>query len=127
MITPAFAQTAGAGGGSDIVSFLFPRVFVFGIFYLLVFRPQQRKVKEHQAMIDAVKRGDTVVTSGGIIGRVLRVGADGELRVEIADNVQVRLLKGSITEVRAKGEPIKDKQKAEPLPSEDRDGSQPSA
>src|SRR5208283_2841593 len=98
MITPAFAQTTGAGGG-DILGLFFPLILVFGIFYLLVFRPQQKKMKEHQAMISAVKRGDTVVTAGGIIGKVLRVGADGELRVEIADNVQVRVIKGTITEV----------------------------
>jgi preprotein translocase subunit YajC len=116
MISPAFAQTSGAGGGTDIFGLFFPLILVFGIFYLLVFRPQQKKMKEHQALIDAVKRGDTVVTSGGIIGKVIRVGADGELRVEIADNVQIRVLKGSITDVRGKGEPVKDKGKAEEKP-----------
>ena len=105
-------RSPGAGGGVDF-SFFIVMAMVFGIFYLLVFRPQQKKMKEHQAMIDAVKRGDTVVTSGGIIGKVIRVGADGELRVEIADNVQVRLLKGSISDVRGKGEPVKEKAKAE--------------
>jgi len=131
MITPAFAQTTGAGGG-DILGLLFPLVLVFGIFYLLVFRPQQKRMKEHQAMIDAVKRGDTVVTTGGIIGKVIRV-AEGELRVEVADGVQVRLVKGSISEVRGKGEPVKEKSsKAEP-PSKttssegDESGKQPAA
>jgi preprotein translocase subunit YajC len=126
MISPAFAQTSGAGG-TDIVGLLFPLVLVFGIFYLLVFRPQQKKMKEHQAMIDAVKRGDTVVTSGGIIGKVIRVGNDGELRVEIADNVQIRLLKGAITEVRGKGEPIKEKAKAAEQAGGDGSGTQPNA
>ncbi len=79
-------------------------------------------MKDHQAMISAVKRGDTVVTSGGIIGKVIRVANDGELKVEIADNVQVRLMKGSISEVRAKGEPIKEKAKAETQPSGDANG-----
>jgi preprotein translocase subunit YajC len=125
MITPAFAQTAGAGGG-DIMSFLFPMIFVFGIFYLLVFRPQQQKVKEHKAMIDAVKRGDTVVTAGGIIGKVARVGTDGEVRVEIAEGVQVRVLKGTLTEVRGRGEPVKDKAKAETA-GDDSSGTQPNA
>jgi preprotein translocase subunit YajC len=125
MITPAFAQTSGAGG-TDIVGLFFPLVLVFGIFYLLVFRPQQKKMKEHQSLIDAVKRGDTVVTSGGIIGKVIRVGADGELRVEIADNVQVRVLKGSISDVRGKTEPIKEKVKAEtPAAGDGGGGSQP--
>lgn len=129
MISPAFAQTAGAGG-SDIVSFLFPMIFVFVIFYLLVFRPQQKKTKEHQAMIDAVKRGDMVVTSGGIIGKVVRVGNDGELRVEIADGVQVRVIKSTLTDVRARGEPIKGepaKDKAKAAASEDSSGTQPGA
>jgi preprotein translocase subunit YajC len=126
MISPAFAQTSGAGG-SDLLGLFFPLILVFGIFYLLVFRPQQKKMKEHQGMIDAVKRGDTVVTSGGIIGKVIRVGADGELRVEIADNVQVRLLKGSITDVRGKGEPVKEKVKAETPSGGDGDGTQPGA
>ncbi len=130
MITPAFAQTTGAGGG-DILGLFFPLILVFGIFYLLVFRPQQKRVKEHQAMIDAVKRGDTIVTTGGMIGKVIRV-AEGELRVEVADGVQIRLVKGSISEVRGKGEPVKDKTRAEP-PSKpaasdgDESGKQPAA
>jgi preprotein translocase subunit YajC len=83
-------------------------------------------------MIDAVKRGDTVVTTGGIIGKVLRVSAEGELRVEIADGVQVRVLKGGISEVRGKGEPVKEKTKAEPpAPAStaggDESGKQPAA
>jgi preprotein translocase subunit YajC len=126
MISPAFAQTSGAGGG-DIIGLFFPLILVFGIFYLLVFRPQQKRMKEHQAMIGAVKRGDTVVTSGGIIGKVVRVAADGELKVEIADGVQVRVVKGTLTEVRGKGEPIKEKARAEPPASGDESGTQPTA
>ncbi len=76
-------------------------------------------------MINAVKRGDTVVTSGGIIGKVVRVAADGELRVEIADGVQVRVVKGTLTDVRGKGEPIKEKAKVEPPTGES--GTQPTA
>jgi preprotein translocase subunit YajC len=106
---------------------LFPMILVFGIFYLLVFRPQQKRMKDHQTMIESVKRGDTVVTSGGIIGKVIRVGNDGELKVEIADNVQVRVIKGTITEVRGKGEPIKEKPKAEAAPGGDGNGTQPNA
>jgi preprotein translocase subunit YajC len=126
MISPAFAQTSGAGGG-DILGLFFPLILVFGIFYLLVFRPQQKKMKDHQAMINAVKRGDTVVTSGGIIGKVVRVAADGELRVEIADGVQVRVVKGTLTEVRGRGEPIREKVKAEPPSTDDGSGTQPTA
>ena len=112
MITPAFAQTVGGAGNADIFQLLFPMIIVFGIFYLLVFRPQQKKAKEHQEMIGAVKRGDTVVTSGGIIGRVVKVGTENEVRVEIAEGVQVRVLKGSLTDVRGRGEPVKDKAEA---------------
>jgi preprotein translocase subunit YajC len=123
MISPAFAQTAG--GGTDIVGLFFPLILVFGIFYLLVFRPQQKRMKEHQEMINAVKRGDTVVTAGGIIGKVTNVGADGELRVEIANNVQVRVVKGTITEVRGKLQPVKEKPEAKPQPSDEGNGTQP--
>ncbi len=127
MISPAFAQTTGAGGG-DILGLLFPLVLVFVIFYLLVFRPQQKKMKEHQAMLDAVKRGDTVVTSGGIIGKVIRVSED-DLRIEVADGVQMRFVKGSISEVRGKGEPLKDKPAASKssAPEGDESGKQPAA
>ena len=106
MITPAFAQTTSpiAGGAID---FLIPMIPVFAIFYFLVIRPQQKRMKEHQALIDAVKRGDTVVTTGGIIGKVIRVGPEGELRVEIANNVQIQIVKSAISEVRSKGEPVR--------------------
>src|SRR5258706_2424205 len=129
MISPAFAQTSGAGGG-DILGLFFPLILVFGIFYLLVFRPQQKRMKDHQAMINAVKRGDTVVTSGGIIGKVVRVAADGELRVEIADGIQVRVVKGTISVVRGKGEPVKEeieKSKSQPPAKGEEGGKQPTA
>ena len=83
---------------------LIPLVLLFGIFYFLIIRPQQQRMKAHQAMVAAVKRGDTVVTAGGLIGKVSKVNDDGELLVEIADNVQVRVLKSTLTEVRSKGE-----------------------
>ncbi len=102
-------------GGGGALDFLVPMVPVFAIFYFLVIRPQQKRMKEHQAMIDAVKRGDTVVTSGGIIGKVVRIGAEGDLRVEIANGVQVQLLKGAISEVRTKSEPIRDEKDDKPV------------
>ena len=85
------------------VSTLVPLILLFGIFYFLLIRPQQQRVKTHQAMVSAVKRGDTVVTAGGIVGKVAKVKDDGELLVEIADNVQVRVLKSTLTEVRSRG------------------------
>lgn len=85
-------------------SFFVPLILMLGIFYFLIIRPQQTRMKAHQAMLAAVKRGDTVVTAGGLIGKVSKVKDDGELMVEIADNVQVRVLKSTLTEVRSKGE-----------------------
>jgi len=84
------------------LSSLVPLVLLFGIFYFLIIRPQQQRLKAHQAMVAGVKRGDTVVTAGGLIGKVAKVKDDGELMVEIADNVQVRVLKSTLTEVRTK-------------------------
>ena len=85
------------------LSSLVPLVLLFGIFYFLIIRPQQQRMKAHQAMVAAVKRGDTVVTAGGLIGKVSEVkDDDGEVMIEIASNVQVRVLKSTLTEVRAK-------------------------
>jgi len=86
------------------ISTLVPLVLLFGIFYFLLIRPQQQRLKTHQQMVEAVRRGDTVVTAGGLIGKVAKVKDDGELMVEIADNVQVRVLKSTLTEVRVKGD-----------------------
>jgi preprotein translocase subunit YajC len=79
-----------------------PLVLVFAIFYFMVIRPQQQRAKEHRAAIENVRRGDTVVTAGGIIGRVAKVREDGEIMVEIADNVQVRVMKSTLSEIRSK-------------------------
>jgi preprotein translocase subunit YajC len=86
---------------------LVPLLLVFAIMYFLLIRPQQQRMKQHQAMVNAVRRGDTVVTAGGIVGRVTRVKDDGEVLVEIADNVQVRIVKSTLSDVRAKGQPEK--------------------
>jgi preprotein translocase subunit YajC len=73
----------------------------------LLIRPQQRKMRDHQQMVKNVRRGDTVVTSGGLVGKVAKVVDDNEIMVDIADNVQVRVLKNALSEVRTKGEPVK--------------------
>lgn len=86
---------------------LVPFVLIFVIMWFLIIRPQQKRVKSHQEMIKNVRRGDTVVTSGGIVAKVSKVIDDGEIEAEIADGVRVRLVKGMIQEVRAKGEPVK--------------------
>ena len=85
------------------VSTLVPLVLLFGIFYFLLIRPQQQRLKAHQQLVASVKRGDTVVSAGGLVGKVAKVKDDGEIMVEIADNVQVRVLKSTLTEVRSKG------------------------
>jgi preprotein translocase subunit YajC len=85
------------------ISTLVPLVLLFGIFYFLLIRPQQQRLKAHQQLVNSVKRGDTVVTAGGLIGKVAKVKDDSEVMVEIADNVQVRVLKSTLTEVRSKG------------------------
>jgi preprotein translocase subunit YajC len=107
LITPAFAQGAPAAGGTDIFIQIVPFVLIFIIMWFLIIRPQQRRVKEHQEMIKNVRRGDTVVTTGGIVGKVAKVVDDNELEVEIADNVRVRLVRTMISDVRTKGEPVK--------------------
>jgi preprotein translocase subunit YajC len=80
-----------------------PIIAIFGIMYFLMIRPQQQRMKQHREMVDNVRRGDTVVTAGGIVGKVAKVKDEGELLVDIAENVQVRVLKSTLTEVRAKG------------------------
>lgn len=107
MITPAFAQAAGGGGTTDVLMSLVPFVLIFVIMWFLIIRPQQRRVKSHQELIKNVRRGDTVVTSGGIIAKVSKVIDDTEIEAEIADGVRVRLVKGMITDVRNKSEPVK--------------------
>ena len=84
-----------------------PFVLIFVIMWFLIIRPQQRRAKQHADMIKAVRRGDTVVTTGGIVGRVTRVTDDPEIEVEIADGVRVKLVRTMIAEVRTKGEPVK--------------------
>ncbi|WP_424933074.1 preprotein translocase subunit YajC [Amaricoccus macauensis] len=102
--TPAFAQAAGAqGAAGGLISFV-PILLIFAIMYFLMIRPQQKKVKEHKAMVEALRRGDQVVTSGGMIGKVTKV-ADNEVEVEIAPNVKVKIVKGTITQVLSKTEP----------------------
>lgn len=92
-------------GGFDIMAFL-PLIMIFVIFYFLLIRPQQKKMKEHQSMLAAIRRGDKVVTSGGIIGTVSKVTSDTELLLEIADNVKVRVAKAMISEVLTKTEAV---------------------
>ena len=106
-ISQAFAQSTGAPGAGDFIGMVLPLVLIMGVFYFLLIRPQQRKMKEHQAMLSKVTKGDTVVTQGGLIGKVVRVVDDIELLVEVGENVKVRVLKSGLADVRSKGEPAK--------------------
>ena len=89
----------------SVFTTLAPLIFIFAIMYFLLIRPQQQRAKEHKTMLEALRRGDTVVTAGGIVGKVTKVKEDGEVMVEVADNVQVRVLKATISEVRSKTQP----------------------
>jgi preprotein translocase subunit YajC len=101
-ISPAFAQGAGAANSTSFLIQLIPFV---AIMYLLIIRPQQQRMKAHQAMIAAVKRGDVVVTSGGIIGKVVKVLDNDEVEVEIAKEVRIKVVKSTIADIRSKTEP----------------------
>lgn len=107
LISEAFAQTAPAaqGGGMETLSSLFPLVLIFVLFYFLMLRPQQRKMKEHKAALSQLRRGDKVMTRGGIIGQVVKV-QDGEATVEIAENVKVKVVVDTIEAILSKTEPV---------------------
>ena len=108
-ITEAFAQTATGGGGdmSNVLVQFLPIILIFVIMYFLILRPQQVKQRQHREMVANLRRGDTVVTGGGIIGKVAKVD-ENELQVEVAEGVRVRMVRGMVAEVRAKAEPVKE-------------------
>jgi preprotein translocase subunit YajC len=106
-ISQAWAQAAGGGGGADFIMQLFPLVLIFVVFYFLLIRPQQAKVKAQREMLSGVKRGDRVVTGGGIIGLVTKVISDSELQVELAEGVRVRIIKQTITDILTRGESVR--------------------
>ncbi|WP_374307545.1 preprotein translocase subunit YajC [Methylocella sp.] len=87
---------------------LAPFVLILGIMYLLIIRPQQKRARDHAALVKGLRRGDSVVTSGGLIGKVTKVVDDAEVELEIAPNVRVRVMRGLVTDVRSRGEPAKD-------------------
>jgi preprotein translocase subunit YajC len=93
---------------TNFLTTIAPLIFIFAIMYFLLIRPQQQRMKQHKQMVENVRRGDTVVTAGGIVGRVTKVGQaeDPEITVEIADNVQIRVVKSTLSEVRAKSQPV---------------------
>ena len=106
-VTPAFAQGSPFGGDNMLVQLL-PFVLIFVIMYFLILRPQQKRAKEHQELVKNLRRGDTVITSGGLMGKVTKVVDDEQVEIEIADGVRVRHVRSMVSGVRAKGEPVKD-------------------
>lgn len=104
-VTPAYAQAAGgAGGGAAFAQFI-PLILIFLIMYFLMIRPQQKRLRAHRDMVGALKKGDHVVTQGGILGRVTNV-RDDELEVEIGQGVKVRVVRSTIAQVVSKTEPV---------------------
>lgn len=111
--SPAFAQAAGGGGGTagggDFITSILPLVLIFVVFYFLLIRPQQKRMKDHKNKVSAMRRGDRVVTGGGIIGVITKVTSDTEVQVEIAEGVKVKVARSTISDVISKSEPAADK------------------
>lgn len=109
--TPAFAQTAGAGGPLGTLTGILPLILIFGIFYLFLIRPQQKRAKEHAKMLSEIRRGDEIVTGGGIVAKVTKVlemeGEPAELEVEIASGIKIRVRREMVATVNSKTEPSK--------------------
>jgi preprotein translocase subunit YajC len=108
LISPAFAQAASPFGGDNMLVSLLPFILIFVIMYFLILRPQQKRAKQHQEMVKNVRRGDTVITSGGLVGKVTKVIDDDQIEVELAEDVRVRQMRSMVADVRAKGEPVKE-------------------
>ena len=109
-VSPAYAQIGGAG---DSFGMFVPLILIFVVFYFLMIRPQQKKQKSHREMIGALRRGDRIVTNGGLIGSISRVANDNELIVEVASGVKVRVLRSMIAELLSKPQPVRRRAKQE--------------
>lgn len=104
-VTPAFAQTAGSSDGFSAISSFLPLILIFAIMYFLMIRPQQKKVKQHRSMVEALRRGDQVLTQGGLVAKVVKVHDDGMLDVEIAPGVIAKTPRQTVQQVMSKTEP----------------------
>ncbi|WP_366656411.1 preprotein translocase subunit YajC [Fodinicurvata sp. EGI_FJ10296] len=107
-ISQAYAQSGGAGGGNLLINLL-PLILIFVVFYFLLIRPQQKRQKQHREMLDGIRRGDRIVTNGGIVGQVVKVGSDNMLTLEIADGVRVKAMQHMVADVLAKTKPARGK------------------
>lgn len=102
-ITEAYAQ-AGGGGGGNLLFQLLPFIMILAIMYFLIIRPQQKRLKDHRDLIASIRRGDTVVTAGGLVGKVTKLIGEAELQVELTEGVRVRVIRNTISEVRTRGD-----------------------
>jgi len=125
LISPAYAQTTGGDSSSMLVQ-IAPLALIFVVFYFFLIRPQQQKAKQQRAMLDAIRRGDRVVTGGGVIGTVAKVVNNDEVLLDIADNVRVRVVRSTIAQVLAKTEPVATKEPKD-KDGADKDGDAASA
>lgn len=131
-VSPAYAQAAAAGGGGSfgaLEQFL-PLILIFVVFYFLLIRPQQKRMKQHKEMLGQLRRGDRVVTAGGILGTVNKMINDTEVSVEIAEGVRVRVVRSTITEVVSKTEPVaasKDEKAKDDKSKDEKPGAEPAA
>jgi preprotein translocase subunit YajC len=107
-ISPAYAQAAAGGDANSMLMSLLPFAMIFVIMYFLILRPQQKKVKAHAEMVKNIRRGDTIITNGGLVGKVTKVVDDDQVEMEISDGVKIRQMRQMITGVRTKGEPAKE-------------------
>ncbi|WP_299393665.1 preprotein translocase subunit YajC [Pelagibius sp.] len=123
LISPAYAQAAG-GGGADLFTSFLPIILIFVVFYFLLIRPQQKKVKMHREMVQALRRGDKVVTAGGLIGTVTKVLSDTEVQLELAEGVRVRAMRHTIQDVMSRTEAAPSKGGA-PKAANDAGGDKP--
>ncbi len=120
LISPAFAQTAGGAAGGGIQAFL-PLILIFVVFYFLMIRPQQKRAKQHKAMLEALRRGDKIVTNGGILGKITKVDSDTEVSVEIAKDTVVSVRRDMIAQVLSKTEPAKGEEASSDAETENKD------
>ncbi len=120
-VSPAYAQGTGGFGGLGGMESLLPLVLIFVVFYFLLIRPQQKKAKAHREMLGTLRRGDRIVTGGGLIGQIIRVVSDNELIVEISKDIKVRVMRSMVSDVIAKTEPAGRKAENDDYDDDDED------
>lgn len=130
LISPAYAQAAGGGGSTDFLIQIAPLILIFVVFWFFLIRPQQQKAKQHRELVANLRRGDQVLTGGGIVGRVAKLIDDVYIQVEIADNVRIKLARTAVSDVLTKGEPVKasrkeSKEEGADAGEEDKGGDEP--